>query len=152
MNVKRKDFEKTFSAASIGGKKIWAITSVKELHKDILDVTVRLSNLDFINYVKITDGTIIASSDAKGNKNKKPITTMDHSTAIGVEIMYHSEYKILQFCEINSPIKGNGGKMISAVLTDLPKEWRLFVMMDWSGGFWKKMEEKYSDREWVISE
>jgi hypothetical protein len=40
--------------------------------------------------------------------------------------------------------------MISAILTDLPKDWKLAVVMDWSGGFWEKMEEKYSDREWIM--
>jgi hypothetical protein len=152
MIVKRKDFEKTFSKFSIENKKTWAISTVKELHKDVLDVAIRLSELHFVNYVKITDATILASSEAKGTKNKKPITTMDHPTAVGVELSYHTEYRIMQFLEINSPIKGNGSKMVSAVLTNLPKDWRLFVIMDWSGGFWGKMKERHSDREWIISE
>ena len=150
MFKKRKDFEKLFSEITTENKKIWAISKIKELHKDIIDIAVRLANLDFINYVKITNETIIASSEIRGTRDKKPIATMNHTTAVGVEIIYHCDYKILDFYEINSAIKGNGSKMISAILTNLPKDWKLYVTMDWSGGFWEKMEEKYSDREWII--
>jgi len=150
MLIKCRDFKKTFSEISTENKKIWAIGKIKELHKDVIDISVRLANLDFINYVKITNETIIASNEIKGTNNKNPISTMNHTTAVGVEILYHCDSKILHFYEINSPIKGNGDKMISAILTNLPKDWKLYVTMDWSGGFWKKMKEKYSDREWVI--
>ena len=153
MFVKRKCFEKTFLEFSVkNNKEIWAISSVRKLHKDIIDIAVRLVNLEFIKYVKISNETIIASSEVKGTKIKKPITTMDHPTATGIEIIYHIDYKILNFYEINSTIKGNGSKMIAAVLTNFPtKDWRFFVTFDWSGGFWKKMKEKYNDRNWIIS-
>ena len=150
MIIKRKDFEKIFSELATENKKIWAIAKIKELHKDVIDIAVRLYELDFINFVKITNETIAASSEIKGTTNKKPISRMHHPTATGVEIIYHVGYKILDFFEINSSIKGNGSKMISAILTNLPYEWKLHVTMDWSGGFWKKMKEKYSDREWII--
>ena len=150
MFIKRKDFEKIFSEFATENKKIWAISKVKELHKNIIDIAVRLFNLDFINFVKITNEIIAASSEIKGTNDKKPITTMEHPTAIGIEIIYHVDYKILDFFEINSPIRGNGSKMISAVLTNLPEEWELSVTMDWSDGFWEKMANKYSDREWII--
>ena len=150
MFIKRKDFEKIFSEFVIKNKDILAINRIRELHKDIIDIAVRLVSLDFINYVRITDEIIVASSEATGTRIKKPITTMNHATAVGVSIIYHIDYKALDFYEINSPVKGNGNKMISAILTNLPKDWKLYVTIDWSGGFWKRMEEKYSDREWII--
>jgi len=149
MNVKRKDFEKKFSEFTTENKKIWAISKVEELNEDIIELAVRLSCLDFINYVKITNKAIIASSDRKETGNKNPITTMNHPTAVGIEILYDCNQKYLSFYEINSPIKGNGSKMISAVLTDLPHSWTLAVLMDWSEGFWDKIVEKYSEREWI---
>ena len=149
MNVKRKDFEKKFSELTTENKKIWAISKVEELNEDIIELVIRLVCLDFINYVKITNEAIIASSDRKETGNKNPITTMNHPTAVGIEILYDCNQKYLSFYEINSPIKGNGSKMISAVLTDLPHSWTLAVLMDWSEGFWDKIVEKYSEREWI---
>ena len=148
--VKRKDFDKVFSEFAIGNKEIWAITKIKELPQDIIELAIRLASLDFINYVRITGETITASNQIKGTRIKEPITDMDHPTAIGIEIMYHLNYRILNFTEINSSVEGHGSKMITATLTDLPKDWKLAVLMDWSGGFWAKMAERYSDREWIL--
>jgi hypothetical protein len=41
-----------------------------------------------------------------------------------------------QFFEMNSATKGYGGKMVNAVLKDLPEEWDGVVVIDWSDGFW----------------
>lgn len=60
------------------------------------------------------------------------------------------QYKTIDFFDINSPIKGNGSKMVDAVLTDFPKDWQPSVLMDWSNGFWDKMKVKYSDLEWTM--
>ena len=75
---------------------------------------------------------------------------MNHPTAIGVEIMYHISLKAINFYEINSPIKGNGSKMVSAVLTEFPKDWGAAVVMDWSDGFWDKMQDKYDMIDWIM--
>jgi hypothetical protein len=147
--IKRKDFDKKFSELAGENKKIWAITKIKELNSEIIDIAIRLASLDFINYVRITNETISASNEVKGTRVREPITTMNHPTAIGIEIIYHLNYRVLDFSEINSPIKGNGSKLVSAILTDLPQDWKLAVVMDWSDGFWGKMEEKHSDREWI---
>ncbi len=148
--VKRKDFDRLFSELTIKNKKLWVINRIKELSQDIIDIAIRLASLDFINYVRITDEKITASNKVKGTRIKEPITTMNHPTAVGIDIIYHLDYKVLDFNEINSPIKGSGSKMLSAILTNLPNDWKVAVVMDWSGGFWDKMEEKYNDREWLI--
>ena len=149
MNVKRKDFEKKFSELTTENKKIWAISKVEELDEDIIELAIRLVCLDFINYVKITNEAIVASSERQKTGHKNPITTMNHPTAVGIEILYDCNHNYLSFYEINSPVKGNGSKMVSAVLTNLPQSWILAVLMDWSEGFWDKMIEKYSEREWI---
>jgi hypothetical protein len=51
--------------------------------------------------------------------------------------------------EINSPTKGNGQKMVECVLKDFPKDWKAGIFMDWSGGFWGKMKEKYKTISWL---
>jgi hypothetical protein len=55
---------------------------------------------------------------------KTPIITQPgHSTAIGVSLILDLDHKDIQFFEMNSAIKGYGGKVVDAVLKDLPKEW-----------------------------
>jgi hypothetical protein len=147
--MKRKDFEKKFSEYTTENKKIWAVNKVKELDDDIIELAIRLGSLDFINYVKITNEAIVASSEIKETGHKYPIATPNHPTAVGIEILYDCNHKYLSFFEINSPIKGNGRKMVSAVLTNLPQSWILAVLMDWSEGFWDKIIKKYSEKEWI---
>ena len=147
--MKRKDFEKKFSECTTENKKIWAVNKVKELDEDIIELAIRLGSLDFINHVRITNDAIIASSEIKEAGHRCPIATPNHPTAVGIEILYDCNHKYLSFFEINSPIKGNGRKMVSAVLTNLPQSWALAVLMDWSEGFWDKIIKEYSEKEWI---
>ena len=147
--IKRKEFEQIFTPINASGKNIWVVHRVNELPSEIIDITLRLSALDFIKYIKLTDQILSASNELKGKTNN-PLTTMNHETAIGIDIIYHVDYKVIDFCEINSPIKGNGSKMVDAVLNNFPEEWQAAVVMDWSGGFWDKMKKKYNKIEWIL--
>ena len=73
---------------------------------------------------------------------------MDHPTAIGVMILYSEIHKYIDFSDINSPVKGCGSKMVEALLKDFPVDWKPYVTMDWSDGFWDKMKAKYSNFDW----
>jgi len=106
--------------------------------------------LDFINYIRICDETLAASSENYPNRPKVPITNMNHETAIGIQIIYSTEYKTINFFNINSPQKGFGGKMTEAVFEDFSKDWQPAVAMDWSNGFWDKMKEKHRKGEWIM--
>jgi hypothetical protein len=145
----RKGFEAKFIPINAKGKNVWVIHRVKKLPLEIVEIAIRLSALDFINYVRLTDEMISASSEVKGSRIKEPVTSMNHPTAIGVAILYNLDFKIVDFVEINSPIKGNGSKMVSAVLDGLDKDWQAAVLMDWSGGFWDKMMGVHHNREWL---
>jgi hypothetical protein len=147
--IKRKDFEKTFLPLTSKGKQIWVISRVKQLPCEIIEMTLRLADLDFIKYVRICDETIAASSENYPNRPKVPITNMNHGTAIGVQILYSLSHKYINFFDINSPIKGNGIKMVDAILKDFPKDWQPTVVMDWSNGFWDRMKEKYHGLNWI---
>jgi len=105
--------------------------------------------LDFIKYVRICDETISASSESYPNRPKVPITNMNHETATGIQILYSLSHKYFNFFEINSPIEGNGGKMVDAILQDFPKDWHPTVVMDWSNVFWDRMKEKSMELEWI---
>lgn len=147
--IKRKDFEKTFLPLTSKGKQIWVISRVKQLPCEIIEMTLRLADLEFIKYVRICDETMAASSENYPNRPKVPITNMNHETAIGVQILYSLSHKYINFFDINSPIKGNGSKMVDAILKDFPKDWQPTVVMDWSNGFWDKMKEKYNELNWI---
>lgn len=147
--VLRKDFEETFLELNNKGKSIWVINKVNRLPIEIYEIALRLADLDFIKYIRICDETIAASSDNYPKRPKIPITKLEHETAIGVQLLYSSTHKYIIFFEINSPIKGNGSKMVDAILKGLPNDWQPALIMDWSGGFWDKMKDKYSELNWM---
>ena len=51
--LKRKDFEKTFLPLTSKGKQIWVIGRVKQLPYEIVEMALRLGDLDFINYIRM---------------------------------------------------------------------------------------------------
>jgi hypothetical protein len=146
--VKRKEFEKLFLTFNESGKQIWVIGRVKELSLPIVNMALNLVALDFIKFINISDEALAASSENYPNRPKVPITRVDHETAIGVQILYSSSYKYINFFDINSPIKGNGSKMVEAIFKDFPNDWQATVLMDWSNGFWDKMIEKHNTINW----
>ena len=148
--VKRKEFEKQFLSFNENGKQIWVISRVKKLPFEVVNMALQLAELDFIKFIRICDETLAASSENYPNRPKVPITHMNHPTAIGIQILYSTTYKHIVFFDINSPIKGNGNKMVEAILHDFPKDWRPAVVMDWSNGFWEKMKKKYKNFDWLL--
>ncbi len=147
--MKRKEFEKLFAPFNENGKQIWVIGRVKELPQPIVNMALNIAALDFIKYIRICDESFAASSENYPKRPKVPITNMNHGTAIGVQILYSPVHKYINFYDINSPIKGNGNKMVDAILKDFPKDWQPTVVMDWSNGFWDKMKEKYNELDWI---
>lgn len=112
-------------------------------------MTFRLADLDMIKNVRICDETITTSSENYTNRPKVQITDMNHETATGVQILYSLSNKYINFFDINSPIKGNGSKMVDAILKDFPKDRQPTVVMDWSNGFWDRMKEKHNELDWI---
>ena len=147
--IKRKDFNKQFLPFNEKRKQIWVINRVKELPVEIVNMAIKLAELDFIHYVRICDETLAASSENEAQRVKIPVTRMNHPTAVGIQILYSPKYKTIDFFDINSPIKGNGSKMVNAVLSDFPRDWQPTVVMDWSNGFWDIMKRRYKHLEWM---
>ncbi|MBF0554069.1 MAG: hypothetical protein HQK96_05850 [Nitrospirae bacterium] len=123
---------------------VWNLLKVKAIEP----IREKLTPIQFI---KITNDSIIASSEIKveGNNSKYPITKPFHQTAVGIHLIYDHELKALQFYELNSAIQGWGEKMVMAVLNNPPTDWEIFLLFDYSGGFWKKMQQKYSQWQWI---
>ena len=129
---------------------MWALKKVKSIDP-IIDKCVReLSRLSPLKYIKITNDGIMASNQVEGSRDKKPVTKPFHSTAIGIHLIYDFQFKTLEFYELNSATKGWGEKMVKAALIHLPKDWRPALVMDWSDGFWDKMQYKYNQLDWMI--
>lgn len=147
--LNKKEFEKVFAPYNVNGTQIWVITRIKKLPAEIVKMATRLADLDFINYIRICDETLAASSENYPNRPKVPITNMNHETAIGVQILYSLTHKYINFFDINTPIKGNGSKMVDAILKDFPKDWQPTVVMDWSNGFWDSMKQKHNGLHWI---
>ena len=124
--------------------KIRVIKKIKLIHPVIEHIARNLAEIDIIKYITISKYYIKASSEIATGRNKIPITKIDHPTAVGVSLLLELDYKVIQFYEMNSPVKGYGSKIVDAVINALPEDWSAAVVMDWSGGFWDKMREKYS--------
>lgn len=148
-NVKRKEFEAMFLPHAQLGKQIWVVKKIKELPLEFIRFTINLAELDFIKFIRIEATGIAASSENYTNRPKVPVIHMNHPTAIGIEILYDLDCKIIDFHDINSPIKLNSGKMAVAILKDCPQVWSQVVLMDWSEGFWGKMKTKYQHLDWM---
>ena len=123
--------------------KIRVIKKLKSIHPVVENIALNLAELDIIKYITISEDYIKASSEITTGRNKIPITKIDHPTAVGVSLLLELDYKVIQFYEMNSPVKGYGSKMVDAVIRALPEDWSAVVVMDWSGGFWDKMREKH---------
>jgi hypothetical protein len=140
----KKEFEKIEN-----GEKIWITTTTKFIPKIIFDISKRLAQIDLIKYVKISNDTILASSEIKGKRVLIPVIQQYHPTAIGLNLAFYLEYKMMDFNEINSPIKGYGNKLVNSVLTDFPEDWNATVVFDYSDGFWDKMKRTYDKINWI---
>jgi hypothetical protein len=142
--IAKKEFETIEN-----GEKIWINTTTKLVPKIIYDISKRLAQIDLIKYVKISNDTILASSEIKGKRVLIPVIEQEHETAIGINLAFYLEHKMMDFCVINSPIKGYGSKMVDSVLTDFPDDWNATVIFDYSDGFWDKMKSIYDKINWV---
>ena len=67
---------------------------------------------DEIDFHKISLDFLQASSEATKGRLKTPITQPGHPTAIGVSLILDLDHKDIQFFEMNSALKGYGGKMV----------------------------------------
>ena len=126
------------------GKTIFVATNVKSIHPVAGSIVTNLCKIDLINYVRITKEDIYASNEIKIiGRTKMPVSTPGHPSAVGVHLILDFIFDGIQFFEITSVVKGYGEKMVKAVVTAIPDDWEAAVVMDYSGGFWDRMAEKY---------
>jgi hypothetical protein len=122
-----------------GEPKILVTRTVKVVHPVVGAIARNLAEIDRISIVRISPDLLQASSETAGGGIGTPVTNPGHPTAIGVSLILDLDLQEVQFYEITSAVRGYGGRMVNAVLRDLPGGWNGFVLMDWSSGFWEKM-------------
>ena len=129
-----------------GGKsKILVTRAARVVHPAVDAIARNLAEIDRISIVRISPGFLRASSETTGGVSGKPVTTPGHPTAIGVSLILDPDLQEVQFYEITSAVRGYGGRMVDAVLRDLPGGWTGVVLMDWSSGFWERMEGRHGN-------
>ena len=114
----------------------------RPVHPVVKKIAENLARIDAIRIVKVTPGFLQASSETSGAR-RQPIAKPGHPSAIGVSLLFDEDREEVQFYEITSAVKGYGSQMTEAVLDALPKQWGVFVVMDWSDGFWKAMRRRH---------
>ena len=119
--------------------------SVKEIHPVAKNIVYNLAELEFIHFIRVSPEYLQASNEFTEGRIKIPATKPSHPTAIGVQLILDIDYKDIQFFEITSAIEGCGGKMADSVMNALTADWKGYVVMDWSRGFWSKMKEKHEN-------
>lgn len=127
----------------ISTKKILKASNVKKVHPIFRKISEELSKIEALGYIKIYNGRIMASNRLSENRKKEPIVAVGAPNIVGVELLIDIPNKIIQFYSITSSIKGCGDKMVSSIVNAVPDDWELAIVMDWSGGFWKAMMERY---------
>ena len=127
----------------IDGDRIFKATNVKKIHPIFLGLAERLSGVGILRFIKIYNDRLCASNLLSDNGKKDPLVEASRKDLVGVELLIDPAFKTVQFFSIVSFKKGNGRKMVAAVVEATPEDWQLAVVMDWSGGFWEKMVEEY---------
>ncbi len=129
------------------GKDIIVSKDMKTVPALIDRIVRNLAQLDIIRYIKVRPDFLAASNEIKGG-SRDPVAVPHHPTATGVSLILDFQHQFLQFYEITAARKGYGQKMVDAVLSGLPEDWEVCIVMDWSGGFWQKMKANYPSVNW----
>ena len=116
---------------------------IKTIHPIFLGLAQSLSSIIMLRFIKIYNDRICASNLLSTDGKKEPLVDTKRTDLVGVELLIDPAFKTVQFFSIVSFKKGNGRKMVAAVVKATPEDWSLAVVMDWSGGFWEKMRDGY---------
>jgi hypothetical protein len=118
-------------------------SDVRKEHPIYLMIAEGLSAIPQLTYVKIYNGRILASNQLCDNGKKEPLVDIGKEGIIGVELLVDEDNQVVQFYAITSSEKGCGETMLRSVVEKIPGDWHLAVVMDWSGGFWQVMTDRY---------
>ena len=129
--------------AFIDGQRIRKAHSVRRIDPIFQDLAVGLARIPELRYIKIFPERLTASNILSQDGKKNPVVKVGAEGLVGVELLVDESTKVVQLYALTSAVKGCGRKMVEAVIVATPEDWQLAVVMDWSGGFWRKMAEEH---------
>ena len=127
----------------IDGQRIRKAHSVRRIDPIFQDLAVGLARIPELRYVKIFPERLTASNVLSQDGKKNPVVKVSGEDIVGVELLIDRSTKVVQFYALTSAVKGCGRKMVEAVIAATSQDWQLAVVMDWSGGFWRKMAQEH---------
>ena len=127
----------------LDGERIRKAHSVRRVEPIFQRLATSLAQIPELRYIKIFPERLTASNILSEDGKKNPVVGVGAEGIVGVELLIDRSTKVVQFYAITSAVKGCGRKMVEAVIDTTPEDWQLAVVMDWSGGFWRKMEQEY---------
>lgn len=125
--------------AFVDGERIRKAHSVRRIDPIFQDLAVGLARIPELRYIKIFPERLTASNCLSQDGKKNPVVTVGAEGLVGVELLVDESTEVLQFYALTSAVKGCGRKMVQAVVSATPEDWHVAVVLDWSGGFWRKM-------------
>jgi hypothetical protein len=131
------------SASPGNDAQVYKAHSVRRVDPVAAGIAEALKAVAPLRYIKLLPGRLAASNVLSADGRKNPVVTVGADGVIGVELLIDAESRVIQFYGITSAVKGCGRKMVAAVVAATPADWRLVVVLDWSGGFWQHMAEEY---------
>ena len=127
----------------IDGDRVFKASNVKNPEPVSLEIAHSLTRVNMLRFIKIYNDSLCASNLLSDNGLKEPLVDTERTDLVGVELLIDPAFKTVQFFSIVSFKKGYGRQMVAAVVEATPENWAIAVVMDWSGGFWQKMQEEY---------
>jgi hypothetical protein len=127
----------------MASEKILIANNAKKHHEIYDSIAEGLSSIDLLQHIKIYRGSMRASNFISDNGKKEPIVKMGEPNVVGLELLIDEDSQVVQFFAITSATKGYGEKMVSSVVSSVPNDWKIIILMDWSCGFWQVMMQRY---------
>ncbi len=127
----------------LDGEHVRKAHSVRNIPPVFQSLAKNLACIPDLQYIKIFPERITASSVLSDDGKKNPVVIVGDGDIVGVELLIDVPNEIVQFYALTSATKGCGRRIVDAVVSATPEDWFLAVLLDWSGGFWKKMAQEY---------
>jgi len=106
----------------IDGDRVFKATNVKKIHPVFLELAESLSGIDILRFIKIYNDRLSASNLLSDNGKKEPIVETSRTDLVGVKLLIDPAFKTVQFFSIVSFKKGNGRKIVAAVVERLHRK------------------------------
>jgi hypothetical protein len=127
----------------LDGERVRKAHSVRSIPPVFESLARSLAHIPELRYIKIFPERILASNALSKDGEKNPVIIVGAKHVVGVELLIDVSNKIAQFYALTSATKGNGRRIVDAVVGATPEDWFLAVLLDWSGGFREKMAQEY---------